>query len=340
MDVKCPHCDQEYTIDESMLGVDLHCQVCGGVMRFELPEISTSASIPPVPPIGEPQGLVEGDESASAEEVESALPVTEITEQESYTDTGSAEVAGEGAPVGLLGAGMGLNSQKPEASIRSVRSGSRANKPKKRNRKKAFTVSPFLVLAFLALIVAGVFLANKKGWISGAPKEFLDHLVEGMRLSEEAEKGQVEAVKTEENKPKEVNVGSINFLDGLTSSQGADATESDKVVEESKTFEVPSLPKVLEVVRPDSVDADLRSISLNGHLSGEELKIAFDEVLTPYFVEHCLFCHGPDEEEGDLRVDKITMSMADDYTAFNMQNIIDEITLNSMPPKLKTQNKR
>ena len=42
MKVNCPHCDQKYNIDDSMLGQELDCQKCQKKMTFDKPKTSTS----------------------------------------------------------------------------------------------------------------------------------------------------------------------------------------------------------------------------------------------------------------------------------------------------------
>ena len=59
----------------------------------------------------------------------------------------------------------------------------------------------------------------------------------------------------------------------------------------------------------------------------------FTNKVIPYFKKHCVMCHGPDDEEGSLRVDKIVANLEDEYTLGHLQNIIDEITVENMPPE-------
>ena len=52
----------------------------------------------------------------------------------------------------------------------------------------------------------------------------------------------------------------------------------------------------------------------------------------PFFNRHCVQCHGPDREEGSVRVDEITGDLDDLSSVDALQNILDVITVGSMPP--------
>ncbi len=59
----------------------------------------------------------------------------------------------------------------------------------------------------------------------------------------------------------------------------------------------------------------------------------FVQTLQPFFKEHCIKCHGPEKEKGDLRIDKLSASLDDFESIEHFQNILDEITIDSMPPE-------
>jgi len=67
--------------------------------------------------------------------------------------------------------------------------------------------------------------------------------------------------------------------------------------------------------------------------SNSKHSLDFTNKVVPYFKNHCIKCHGPDDEEGSLRVDKIIPNLDDEYTLSHLQNIIDEITVENMPPE-------
>jgi cytochrome c553 len=63
----------------------------------------------------------------------------------------------------------------------------------------------------------------------------------------------------------------------------------------------------------------------------------FADKLQPFFEQHCLSCHGPDKEKGNLRVDQLSVGFDDHYSLDQFQNIIDELTTQSMPPEEEPQ---
>ena len=58
----------------------------------------------------------------------------------------------------------------------------------------------------------------------------------------------------------------------------------------------------------------------------------FKSKIKPFLRLHCIRCHGPDREEGGMRVDEISGDLDDLNSIDNLQNILDEITVGSMPP--------
>ena len=64
---------------------------------------------------------------------------------------------------------------------------------------------------------------------------------------------------------------------------------------------------------------------------------AFSDTTTAFFTQHCIRCHGPDREEGGLRIDKLTADLDDLESVDHYQNILDEITVASMPPEDEPQ---
>ena len=57
----------------------------------------------------------------------------------------------------------------------------------------------------------------------------------------------------------------------------------------------------------------------------------FKSKVKPFFRLHCIRCHGPDREEGGMRVDEISGDLDDLNSVDAFQNILDEITVGSMP---------
>ena len=58
----------------------------------------------------------------------------------------------------------------------------------------------------------------------------------------------------------------------------------------------------------------------------------FKSKIKPFLRLHCIRCHGPDREEGGMRVDEISGDLDDLNSIDNLQNILDEVTVGSMPP--------
>lgn len=59
----------------------------------------------------------------------------------------------------------------------------------------------------------------------------------------------------------------------------------------------------------------------------------FDLKVQPFLKKNCVRCHGSDREEGDVRVDKLKWDLDDLRSVDDLQNILDEIVVGSMPPK-------
>ena len=68
-----------------------------------------------------------------------------------------------------------------------------------------------------------------------------------------------------------------------------------------------------------------------------DFRVDFEDVVVPFFQKHCVSCHGPKKEKGGLRVDHLVANLNDDYTLDHLQNIIDEMTVENMPPEEEPQ---
>jgi hypothetical protein len=55
--------------------------------------------------------------------------------------------------------------------------------------------------------------------------------------------------------------------------------------------------------------------------------------IKPFLAEHCYACHGPKEQEGDIRFDTLKTDLSHIPTLELWQNILDQINLGEMPPK-------
>lgn len=57
----------------------------------------------------------------------------------------------------------------------------------------------------------------------------------------------------------------------------------------------------------------------------------------PFFREHCLHCHGPDEVEGDLRLDQVDADLSRPATFERWREIVARVQAGEMPPKDEPQ---
>lgn len=71
---------------------------------------------------------------------------------------------------------------------------------------------------------------------------------------------------------------------------------------------------------------------LSGATTASALE-AFDGFLNT----HCLRCHGPEEEKGDLRIDKLSRDFASGVDAHLWAEIVERINAGEMPPKKEAQ---
>ena len=77
----------------------------------------------------------------------------------------------------------------------------------------------------------------------------------------------------------------------------------------------------------------LLSFTLNGHLKADSSL----EKLRPFLKQHCDRCHGPEEQEGDYRFDKLGTDLTDLKTLETWQAVLDQLNLGEMPPKSSPQ---
>jgi hypothetical protein len=56
------------------------------------------------------------------------------------------------------------------------------------------------------------------------------------------------------------------------------------------------------------------------------------EILSGFLREHCTRCHGPKEQNGETRLDTLTLKIADSDTALHWQEVLDVLNLGEMPP--------
>lgn len=59
----------------------------------------------------------------------------------------------------------------------------------------------------------------------------------------------------------------------------------------------------------------------------------FDAAVKPFFEKHCVSCHGPEKEKGDLRLDTLPVDFGDAGTLGHWIEVMDNINLGEMPPE-------
>ncbi len=64
---------------------------------------------------------------------------------------------------------------------------------------------------------------------------------------------------------------------------------------------------------------------------------SFTTTVKPFLNEFCLKCHGPTEQKGDRRFDKLSAEMVDDDAVVDYQDMLDLLNLGEMPPEESKQ---
>ena len=57
----------------------------------------------------------------------------------------------------------------------------------------------------------------------------------------------------------------------------------------------------------------------------------YENIVRPFFENHCIKCHGPEETKGDMRLDTLAHKITDDYIAEHWQDILDALNSGEMP---------
>ena len=57
------------------------------------------------------------------------------------------------------------------------------------------------------------------------------------------------------------------------------------------------------------------------------------EILSGFLSEHCTRCHGSEEQNGETRLDTLSLKIADSDTALHWQEVLDVLNLGEMPPE-------
>ena len=62
-----------------------------------------------------------------------------------------------------------------------------------------------------------------------------------------------------------------------------------------------------------------------------------EQTLAPFFANYCLDCHGSDQQEGQVRLDKISWQITNNDTAQRWQDLLDVLNSGDMPPEGEDQ---
>ncbi|MDH3583445.1 MAG: DUF1592 domain-containing protein, partial [Phycisphaerae bacterium] len=55
--------------------------------------------------------------------------------------------------------------------------------------------------------------------------------------------------------------------------------------------------------------------------------------MSGFIQNHCVKCHGPKKQKGDLRLDQLSLEIANSDTALHWQEVLDNLNLGEMPPE-------
>ena len=61
------------------------------------------------------------------------------------------------------------------------------------------------------------------------------------------------------------------------------------------------------------------------------------ETMNPFLKSNCFRCHGPDKQQGKMRLDTLSFQMDDDAIAQRWQDVLDALNAGDMPPEDEKQ---
>lgn len=76
---------------------------------------------------------------------------------------------------------------------------------------------------------------------------------------------------------------------------------------------------------------------LSTSLSAAPQSAVLPQSLRTFFKDNCVRCHGPDEQNAKIRIDRIATTIADEAIAQQWQDILDVLNLGQMPPEDEPQ---
>ncbi|MBT7958890.1 MAG: DUF1587 domain-containing protein, partial [Akkermansiaceae bacterium] len=88
---------------------------------------------------------------------------------------------------------------------------------------------------------------------------------------------------------------------------------------------------VLAVTRPAAADPTNSATTKFAEATPQPTHLP-KEKLQPFLKEFCIECHGPDEQEADIRFDQVNWSITNNDTAQRWQDVLDQLNGGDMPP--------
>ncbi|MGV2334867.1 MAG UNVERIFIED_CONTAM: DUF1587 domain-containing protein [Planctomycetaceae bacterium] len=81
----------------------------------------------------------------------------------------------------------------------------------------------------------------------------------------------------------------------------------------------------------------LRTLLLITTCVGFERVVQGSEPIDAFLEKHCLRCHGPQREEGDIRIDRLSRDFRAGLDTHHWAEVLDKVNSGSMPPKDEPQ---
>ena len=81
----------------------------------------------------------------------------------------------------------------------------------------------------------------------------------------------------------------------------------------------------------------LRTLLLISTCVGFECVVQGSEPIDAFLEKHCLRCHGPQREEGDIRIDQLSRDFRAGLDTHHWSEVLDKVNSGSMPPKDEPQ---
>lgn len=75
-----------------------------------------------------------------------------------------------------------------------------------------------------------------------------------------------------------------------------------------------------------------------GHIAASQIDVKqFDELVAPFVAKHCVRCHNEETHEAERRFDSMNKSVRSTEDLVDLQDILDQLNLGTMPPKDQSQ---